>query len=507
MDGLAERLKALRQAHSSGQNQRSPAPQERSNASAPATESRELNQPSTGTTNESGHDETRIESLLAKTRDEIAIEGADTLDGESEIHSSQSSEDERSRPDLEDEAHALAAESQKALKDANFALREEQQRNESKEGQEDARMLRQAAKPRPVMIRTASSHRDSGEDGGEHGEDQDGLEDELAEALGIQKASLGVRSPRQAVEEADQMGHPDQSAAAVKEDSSPSGVDVASEARMDKDDHQLRMNSDEDEINALLARFSAIRPRHGNSRTAASAATSMNQENQSSAVASGQEVKSDTDEVDARAGSPDPFLGLPSVPSAVPVAPSRPPEEEEEATHPSLGPQHNDIGVDVDLNPFRKLVSKDMDVGRLGAPSDDDRGSRGSRRKPSGTSKLPSSSSLLPSPPHSDSDSSASSTSTGDATLCSLCANPASLTCWPSRAHFAADEMEYQGCGGDAYCSQCWVDAHERMPREERDQEHRTKDLQMSKGRRGRGDSKKKGNSGGRVCGRKAMAA
>lgn len=505
MEGLAERLKALRQAHSSGQNQRSPAPQPRSNASAPAAESQDLDQPSTGITHENEDDETKIERLLAKTRDEIAIEGADPLDGESETHSSQSSEGERSRPDLEDEAHALAAESQKALKDAKSALREEQQRNESEEGQEDARMLRHAAKPRPVMIRTASSHRDFGEDGGEHGEDQDGLEDELAEALGIQKASLRVRPPRQAVEEADQMVHPDQSAAAVKEDSSPSGVDVASEARMDKDDQQLRTNSDEEEINALLARFSAIRPRHGNSRTAASAATSVNLETQSSAVAPGQEAKSDTDEVDARAGSPDPFLGLPSVPSAVPVAPSQP--SEEEATHPSLGPQHNDIGVDVDLNPFRKLVGKDMDVGRLGAPSDDDRGSRGSRSKKPGSSRLPSSSSLLPSPPHSDSDSSSSSTSTDDATLCSLCANPASLTCWPSRAHFAADEMEYQGCGGDAYCSQCWVDAHERMPREERDQEHRTKDLPMSKSRRGRGDSKKRGNVGGRGSGRKAMVA
>jgi hypothetical protein len=58
---------------------------------------------------------------------------------------------------------------------------------------------------------------------------------------------------------------------------------------------------------------------------------------------------------------------------------------------------------------------------------------------------------------------------------------------------------------GDVYCSECWVQAHEGMEREEL-REHRTRDLPKRGGRGSRGGgTKKMGGSGG--GGRKPVAA
>lgn len=193
---------------------------------------------------------------------------------------------------------------------------------------------------------------------------------------------------------------------------------------------------DDDNTADLMARFSALRPSNASS---ASVATSPPRS-------------------DPAASDPFAFLGLPSVPDAEPTLPDVP-DTQPEASHPTLGPAHSDIPADRDLDPFRTLVGRDLDVNRLGEVGPANlQGKSGKKGKDPYVS-------ILPSPPRSDDD----DADAGGDEVCSICTNDASLACFSP-----LDPMD--GCAGDMYCSECWVEGHARMDRDEL-KEHRTRDV------------------------------
>lgn len=223
-------------------------------------------------------------------------------------------------------------------------------------------------------------------------------------------------------------------------------------------------NNEEDDVEReaadLIARFTALRP-SASLNVSTSSAASLSQGMPSTSNSDfGRDLGDgdDGDDGDDRMAA-----------TLFPSAPSDAFPSLSEPSHPTLGPEHNDISADIDLSPFRRLVGKDLNIEqRLANLGRNDE-------------------SVLPSTPGADGG------EEDETTFCSLCAEDASLTC-------SCPDDEYEGCAGDAYCSQCWVEAHGGMSKDEL-RDHRTKDVPARRRQRG---AKGMGGIGGR---KRAMAA
>lgn len=245
---------------------------------------------------------------------------------------------------------------------------------------------------------------------------------------------------------------------------------------------------DDEKVNALMARFSALR----DSNTAATQEHPQTDHDKSAAARSDHDNRGKMDDIESRLAAlrggkaatcktpstngaslnhddPPPQSSssialssldlLPSVPTALP--PARP-------AHPTLGSDHADIPSDTDLSPFRRLASGELDVRNLAL----------------GETKT------APDVADTDSDS-----DDDPSTWCTICTSPATLACF-------SPQDEDEGCAGDLYCSQCWVEGHQGMQRDEL-REHRTREVANRK-RRGRRTG---GGGGGGGTPRKAMPA
>lgn len=331
---------------------------------------------------------------------------------------------------------------------------------------------------KPVLTRGSSSRlRSQGSigptaDGSGAEDDSAQLADDLAEALGED-----VSRRRAPVVETDQQE--EASSSSPRGPSQTQGEAPPSSSR--REDSEAETDEIQDEVDALIARFSALR-RAREATSAEQGPTSPPARSSSSSPPPA--YTSDDSDTASVSGSRDPFaaLSLPSVPRSEPSLPPEPsPSSSEPAVHPTLGPAHNDLPADLDLAPFRRLVGRDLDVRRLDEPSE--RSFDGFPSVPSSVSK----------PPHAGKEEGEE-----EETFCSICSAPPTLSCFSPR------DPEDEGCMGDVYCSECWVQAHEGMEREEL-REHRTRDLPRRGGRGGGGGgTRKMGGSGG---GRKAVAA
>lgn len=500
-ESLSQRLRAIREAAQQPKTRPVPvaAPAEAS-ASSPASGAT-LNPPwlpSAGLSTNSGpastsginiHDD-KVERLICRARDEVQLDRQSGLDSEEEEVGEPPKPEEIEGPDsLEREASLPSAPSQR---DTSNLLRE------SKGVLDQAALLQSSTAPpsassssaaaastpsaltsgqrsKPILTRGSTSRLQGHGDGGQvvqgSGAEDDSAElaDDLAEALGEKVSSR----PALAIETEQRQ---------VASSISPRGADqtqvdaAPSSSRQERPEPQSEQDEIQDEVDALIARFSALRPARQASPTERASTSPPTRSSSSSPPPA---YTSDDSEGGDNPGIRDPFaaLSLPSVPSSEPTLPSEPfSSSSAPAVHPTLGPAHNDLPADLDLAPFRRLVGRELDVRRLDEPSE--------------RSLDP-----FPSVPSSSSTSQLNGEGKDDEeeTFCSICSAPPTLSCFSPR------DPEDEGCMGDVYCSECWVQAHEGMQREEL-REHRTRDLP----RKGGGGAKKKGAGGG---GRKPLAA
>lgn len=197
-----------------------------------------------------------------------------------------------------------------------------------------------------------------------------------------------------------------------------------SPAASSPDHKQEEQKEEEEQVDALMARLTALRGVNQSPKVESPTNKGSNAEPQ--------DVEDDLE--------PSPF-NLPSVPTAIPTLPSPPVD-----AHPTLGSAHADISSERDLSAFRKLVSGKMDVSKLSI-SDTPRGFG---------------------------DQGGDVEEDGDPSdWCSICTEDATLSCF-------SPQDEDEGCAGDLYCSKCWVEGHERMGRDEL-RDHRTKEVRSKK--------------------------
>lgn len=204
--------------------------------------------------------------------------------------------------------------------------------------------------------------------------------------------------------------------------------------------------SEDAQVDALMARFTALRGMDSERLRAPGPPTKTQAQRPRASPPEDNTTTSQTISIDLPSvPEQTPSLDLPSVPETLPSIP----------THPTLGPNHSDISSTLDLSPFRKLVSGDLDVRDLPLSHrvDDDEVEK----------------------------------------WCTICTEDATVSCFSP-----LDEDD--GCAGDLYCAKCWVEGHGGMGREEL-REHRTKEVGGAKGR-----SDKRGG-GGAPGGKKALAA
>lgn len=465
-DSLTQRLKLLRQSQS----------KTRQTASDDSTEHKLK-----ATTSRSTGDEAN--ELIAKLRDELAIEenhseswqrsGSETDDSLEELltlaHEAESRKRDRSSIDHDEvhgvisEGHGLRAEAEQLLQQHSALLKRSGRIEQSSplqvvrsdalsvpEVTPEAGKLQLKARPRPILFRSSTGG--TGQDYSDAEQDLD-LSRELADAF---SADVHDKSHDALIGTAPRT-HRDVA------QGSPS-TPMASERKTDASDLSQSSSVPQEDGNDLALRFAALRAEH----LGVPLKTSTSQQ------------PSELPE-DEKRSSLDFLSSMPSVPSTIPTTQD---VESSQPTHPSLGSEHNDIPADRDLDPFRELVGKRLDVSRLALhPPKSKSGSA------DGENAF-----ALPSPPSSD-----RSEDEPGHIFCSLCADGASLKCCPPGCVEGFDDGDddspaenLEGCAGDAYCSSCWVEAHSGMDRDEL-RDHRTKNLPPA---RRRGQGKKTGRAG-----------
>ncbi|PWN26086.1 hypothetical protein BDZ90DRAFT_233671 [Jaminaea rosea] len=377
-----------------------------------------------------------VEKLLAQSRDEIDVarEHGELTSGHSSPLSRASSAP--APLDVGIEGKALANLASEAVSDANAVLNGNRKviaaaakQQAGTDGAAKDRRLIPVAKEWPHLVRP-----NSGQLGFDADQDDGAMASELAEAMGEMETTPFTESSN--------VGPSKRAATSIPP------------AENNKEDDVEREAAD------LIARFTALRS-SASCNVSTSSAASLSQGMPSAATSSGLGRSLD----DGHDGDDDDRMTATIFPSAPSDAlPSLP-----EPSHPTLGPEHNDISADIDLSPFRRLVGKDLNIQQRLA-------NLGRNDEPS-----------FPSTPGGGGG------EEDETTFCSLCAEDASLTC-------SCPDDEYEGCAGDAYCSQCWVEAHGSMSKDEL-RDHRTKDVPARRRQRG---AKGMGGIGGR---RRAMAA